>query len=150
MLRKTGRSKPASVLDSGPSWGVHDQQLVGTTRPSTDEPKSATLPRMGKKSRAPAIPPSSEPNSRLTKVGRSVITTDMATFHHPRRKFHIPCKGRPILPIDDDEVHHNERSSSRFLSDPQRKENTRKWITFPFKNLSSLGVFSYSSRPVLY
>ena len=113
MLRKTGRSKPASVLDSGPSWGVHDQQLVGTTR--TDEPKSATLPRMGKKSRAPAIPPP-EPNSRLAKVGRprTAITTGMATFHHPRRKFHIPCKGRPILPTDDDEVYYNERSSSRF------------------------------------
>jgi hypothetical protein len=109
MLRKTGRSKPPSVLETGPSWGVQDEPLqLSPTR-------SATLPRMGKKSRAPAIPPP-EPNSRLAKVGRprTAITTGMATFHHPRRKFHIPCKGRPILPTDDDEVYYNERSSSRF------------------------------------
>ncbi|XP_045027352.1 unconventional myosin-If isoform X1 [Daphnia magna] len=100
MLRRTGKSKPASELESGPSWGVHHQPMpLSPTRP-------ATLPRMrGKKSRAPAIPPP-EQNYGLAKVGRSAITTGMATFHHPRRKFHIPRKGRLILPTEEDEVYH--------------------------------------------
>lgn len=102
MLRRTGKSKPASELESGPSWGVHHQPMpLSPTRP-------ATLPRMrGKKSRAPAIPPP-EQNYGLAKVGRSAITTGMATFHHPRRKFHIPRKGRLILPTEEDEVRHVE------------------------------------------
>lgn len=93
-MRRTGRSHQSEV-ESRPHWGLHER----TSSPS----RSATLPRMtGKKSRAPAPPPPPPTNS--SKVGRSVMATGMATFHHPRRKFHIPCKGRSVLAAEDDEV----------------------------------------------
>lgn len=110
-MRKTGRSRP-SELESRPRWGVTED------RRSTSPARSSTLPRMlGKKNRAPAPPPPTGNSS--AKVGRSVIATGMATFHHPRRKFHIPCKGRSVLSAEDDEVyilyyHHHDPSLFAF------------------------------------
>ena len=98
MRSRTGRSR-ASELDSGPRWGISENR--GFTSPT----RSSTLPRtVGKKSRAPAPPPSQSGYSS-GKVGRTVIATGMVTSHHPRRKFDIPCKGRSVLSLDDDEVH---------------------------------------------
>ena len=103
-MRRTGRSRQ-SDLESRPRWGV-SERLKST-------PRSATLPRMAnKKSRAPAPPP---PSESTAKVGRSAMSTSMATFHQPRRKFHIPCKGRSVLTVEDDEVYYHRQPTRPLL-----------------------------------
>lgn len=105
-MRRT--TKDSSEVESRPRWGVYD-------RPSKSPPRSSTLPRTtGKKSRAPAPPPPG-------KVGRSVaLVAGMATFHHPRRKFHNPCKGRSVLLTDDDEVFIEDPLIDRNKSEKQK------------------------------
>lgn len=103
-MRRTGRSRQ-SDLESRPRWGVSERLK--------SPPRSATLPRMAnKKSRAPAPPP---PSESTAKVGRTAMSTSMATFHQPRRKFHIPCKGRSVLTVEDDEVYYHRQPTRPLL-----------------------------------